>query len=374
MHCFAIVNPGLEVVAQREIKELVKAKAVISRQALEFSIKGTKELVALCGRGQAFRRLMVLIGKFSSIEELNLSTFAFPWPDYFPPTFSFKIDVEGVKGQENRFELAGQLLKKLFPFFQEKGFTPTADVRKGTFTLVLYRTGSDMEMDNASKAENQYLLGLDCTGDVDSRAYRVFPHQATFKGDLAYYFIRKSGYKPTPNSKMLIGFVRDGGLAIEAALFANKLPMREVAKMPFHNFPSVASETLQKEKNKKRKTPSKIISFDPNRQSIIAAQKNGKIAVVAEAVEFHRYTLDELDTRFSTEEFDNIIVHLTKKDEEKINELFYQGNYVLKKGGYLFVIGRGGLELPTPENYQLKEQGEIQRGDSGYRWWLMGKK
>lgn len=365
MHCFALVNPGLEVVAQQEIKELVKAKAIISRQALEFSIKGTKELVAISTHGQSFRRLMILIGKFAQVEDLNLNTITFPWSDYFPPNFSFKIDVEGVKGQENRFQLAGELLKKLFPFFQEKGFTPTADVRKGTFTLALYQTGIE--------SQSNYLLGLDCTGDMDSRAYRVFPHQATFKGDLAYYFVRKSGYKPTPKSKMIIGFVRDGGLAIEAALFANKLPMREVAKMPLHNFPSLAAEKSP-EKKKKTTKPPKIISFDPNRQSIIAAQKNSKIAGAAEAIEFHRYTLDELDTRFSTEEFDNIIVHLTKKDEEKINELFYQGNYVLKRGGQLFVIGRGGLELPTPENYQLKEQDEIQRGDSGYKWWLMRKK
>lgn len=374
MECFALVNPGLEAVAQQEIKELVKAKAIISRQALEFSVAGTKELVAISTQGQSFRRLMILMGKFAQVEDLNLNSLSFPWPDYFPPAFSFKIDVEGVKGQENRFELAGQLLKKLFPFFQEKGFMPTADVRKGMFTLVLYRTGSDTEIDSESKAENQYLLGLDCTGDVDSRAYRIFPHQATFKGDLAYYFVRKSGYQPASKSKMLIGFVRDGGLAIEAALFANKLPMREVAKMPFHNFPSLASEKSPEKKKKTVKMLSRIISFDPNRQSIIAAQKNGKIAGAAEAIEFHRYTLDELDTRFSTEEFDNIIVHLTKKDEEKINELFYQGNYVLKKGGCLLVIGRGGLELPTPENYRLKEQGEIQRGDSGYKWWLMEKR
>lgn len=357
MDCFLLVNPGLEQLAQQELEELVKTKASISGQALEFSLPGNKELIALCTRGQSFRRLLVLIEKFSKLEEFDVDKIDFPWPDYFPPQFSFKIEVEGVKGQENRFQLVREGAQKLFPCWEKKRFTPTLDVKKGQFSLVLYWTG------------RHYLLGIDCIGEVDARSYRLFPHQATFKGDLAYYFIRQSGFKP--KEKLLIGFVRDGGLAIEAALYANKLPGRQVVKVPRSAFPL---PQLPQRPLKQKKISSPIISFDPNRQNIIAAQKNGRIAGVTEAVEFHRYSLDELDTRFSPEEFDRIIIHLTRKDEEKINELFYQCNYVLEKAGHLFIIGRTGLELPVPENYGLVKEQEIQRGESTYKWWLMKKK
>ncbi|MEK6950538.1 MAG: THUMP domain-containing class I SAM-dependent methyltransferase, partial [Nanoarchaeota archaeon] len=239
MHCFILVNPGLQNVAQQELKELVKSKATISGQALEFTIPGKEELIRLCARGQSFRRLLVFIDKFAALERLDADKVSFPWSDFFPLQFSFKIEVEGVPGQENRFQIAGEVAGKLFSCFQKNKFTPTLNVKKPDYTLIVYFTGKE------------YWVGLDCCEEIDSRSYRVFPHQATFKGDLAYYFVRQSGFKP--KEKLLLGFVRDGGLAIEAALYANKLPVRERAKMPLQRFPSIAAEAAPQKLPPKQK-------------------------------------------------------------------------------------------------------------------------
>ncbi len=358
MHLFTLVNPGLELLAQQEIKELVKAKATINGSALEFSVKNKKDVVLLAQQAQSFRRLLILLGRFDSPDSLAVEELAIPWTDYFPPQFSFKVEVQNVSGQENRFELAKMTAGKLFSTLEKQGLKPTLEVKKPQYIVVVYFTGSE------------YLLGLDCCGkDFDGRDYRVFPHQATFKGDLAYYFLRSSGY--TPGEKLLIGFVRDGGLAIEAALYANKISLRSqnLILSTFPNFASLSPALLSQEEFKQS-----ISAFDINPTNLIAAKKNAKLAKVSKFIDFHKLTLDELDVRFSPEQFDRIIFHLTKKDEDKINEMYYQANYVLKKGGFLFIIARSGLELAAPEGYVLKLQQDIKRGESSYRLWLMGKK
>ena len=85
-------------------------------------------------------------------------------------------------------------------------------------------------------------------------------------------------------------------------------------------------------------------------------------------------SLDELDVKFTKEEFDNLIFQVTTKDEDKLNEIYYQSGYVLKKKGLLMLIGRKDWQLSVPDKFKLIEESEIMKGESVYRFLLLEKK
>ena len=109
-------------------------------------------------------------------------------------------------------------------------------------------------------------------------------------------------------------------------------------------------------------------------QNIIAAKKNASLAGVKENLTIGKYALDELDVKFSAQELHYVCFFLTTKDEDKLNELYYQASYVLAQEGILFLITRKGLDLSFPSQFTLEQRTEFQKGDSVYATWLMRKK
>ena len=347
MHCYALVNSGLGQLAQQELRELFDISSTVTGSIVEFSLKQKEQLPLLLSRVQSPRRILIALAKSKGFE--NLTFFDVPWKELLPHSFSFKVEVENVSGQENRFEIAKVVAGKLFTLFESSGLIATMELKHPELLFVIYHD------------HDTYYLGLDGDGEIDARQYRVFPHAAAFKGDLAYYFLRASGYQI--GEKLVVGFARDGSIAIEAALLSASLPVREVKR-----FRMTASTIV------KPVASPLIFGFDPAMPSIIAARKNAKIAGVAPLIHLSRHTLDELDVKFSPNEIDRLIVHLTRKDEDKINELYYQASYILKPKGTLLIIGRSTLEISAPEKFILVEKKEVLRGENAYGMWLMEKK
>ncbi len=222
----------------------------------------------------------------------------------------------------------------------------------------------------------EYFLGIDLAGrELNSRSYRIFPHQASFKGDLAYALVRKSGY--APGKKMLVGFAKDGALPIEAALFAGKKRVHEGRNFSCHKFPFfLGLEETKEERGGKKEEPGKIeiLAFDESTPNVIAAKKNLRLAGVKDLVDMQKRALDELDVRYEKSFFSVLIFHLTTKDEEKINEIYYQADYVLKPQGKMLLIARKNFELPIPSQFKLLQEEELRRGDSFLKLWLLEKK
>ena len=292
MKIFILVNPGMEEVAQQEVKELANVSAKVYDSVLEVEVDDYSKLKKL----QSARRVLVSLGK-------GLETFDNDdWKNHFSADKLFKVEIENVKGQENRLELARKVAGMVYA---ELDFEPKLELKKPEMLVIVYFNGKD------------YFVGVDeNVEELNSRSYRVFAHSASFKGDLAYYFVRKSGFKK--GEKLLVGFCKDGTLAIEAALFSGE----------------------------------KVFSFDESRQNITASRKNAQLATVKDLVESQKYALDELDVRFSEKEFDCFILQITTKDEGKLNEIYYQASYILKKGGRIFIIGRENWELSVSEKFK----------------------
>lgn len=348
----------MESLAIQEVKELIGIKAKGQEVTVEFEVKKKEDLLTLIQRGQSFRRILIFIDKNKQVDKLDLKQDKFPWKELISSELSLKVTIENVKGNDNRLELARKVMGKLFNFCEtELKFTPNIEMKKPDAETILCRSGEE------------YLLGIDLSGkDLNSRAYRVFANQASFKGDLSYYLVRKSGFKS--GEKLLVGFAKDGSIAVEAALFANKFIVNEVKGLSWIKFPF--SKGIE---NKEEQVSETIIyAFDESIQNTTAAKKNISLAKVKNYLNFSRYSLDELDVKFSEGEFDRIIFQITTKDEDKLNELFYQTSYLLKPKGTLLLITRKGLEISVPSKFKSVGEEEIKRGDSYNKLWLMERK
>ncbi len=368
MRIFVIVNPGLEKLAQQEIKELVKAKAKISGSVLDFEVKDEKELFYLMEHLQSARRILIAFG--DDLENWNQSDFKdFRFEDYFSADSNFKVEVENIKGQENRFKMAKEVAGKIYIELAKSKINPKLELKHPEVLVMVYCE------------DEKYFLGIDLFGqEINPRAYRVFPHSASFKGDLAYFFVRKSGFKP--GEKLLVGLAKDGTLGIEAALFANRISFLDKDKIAkqnysFFKFPKwKGKDHLGSGSLKLKLLPSanKIYAFDTNMQSIVSAKKNAQIAKVKEYLELQKYSLEDLDVKYSEKEFDHLIFQVTSKDEDNLNEIYYQASYVLKPKGTLLLIGRGGWQLTVSEKFKPLKEAEIRRGESSYHYWLMERR
>ncbi len=363
MRIFVIVNPGLEKLAEQEIKELVKVKVKIYGSVLDFEIKDEKEWFYLVEHLQSARRVLIAFGEDAERWD------SFDFQDYLSSDSTFKVEVENLKGQENRFKIAKEVAGKIYTELAKSKINPKLELKHPEVLVIVYGQ------------EGKYFLGIDLFGqEVNSRAYRVFPHSASFKGDLAYFFVRKSGFKP--GEKLLVGLVKDGTMAIEAALFANKINFLDKDKITkknysFFKFPKWRKVDLSgfgSLKTKPLPPANKIYAFDTNMQSIVSAKKNAQIAGVREHLELQKYSLEDLDLKYGEKEFDQLIFQVTSKDEDNLNEIYYQASYVLKPKGTLLLIGRGGWQLTVSEKFKLLEEAEIRRGESSYHYWLMEKK
>lgn len=355
MKLYALVNPGMEEVCLQEIKELLSVSGKMADQVIECEASPEQALTLLY-HGQSMRRLMIYLGRYKTIDEIDLH--AVDWKK-FVASSSCKVEVENIKGMDNRLAIAKKVAGKVFAAVEKQNLALTLDLKKPGFLLVVYFNGKE------------YFLGLDLAGEeLHSRAYRVFTHSASCKGDLGYYFVRKTGYKPKNN--LLVGFVKDGVLAIEAALYAAKILVHpeknnfSYKHFPlFHSVPYVAlpkNETIT------------IAAVDESLQNITAARKNAQIAGVRKLVNLQKIQLDESSGAFHEHEFDQIIFQVTTKDEDKLNEIYHQVKYLLKPKGSLLLIGRISWEISVPSFCKLVSEEIVERGGNSYKLWLMQKK
>ncbi|PIN73590.1 hypothetical protein COV20_05190 [Candidatus Woesearchaeota archaeon CG10_big_fil_rev_8_21_14_0_10_45_16] len=355
MELYGIVNPGIEQLASAEVEELCKAKVDVSPSVISFKIKD-QEFCHYLSHAQAPRRILAALGRAENIE-----TFSFTdvdWKNLFPEGRSFKIEVENVKGQDNRFRIAKQVGGKLFPLLEKNHINGKLELKRPDFLVVVFYNGEE------------YFVGIQHTVEEhNSRGYRIFPHSGSFKGDFAYFFVRKAGFNK--DGKLLVGFLKDGVMAIEAALFASGKQVTDVSSLSYLPFYQGPKDGARKDEVKESFV---IAAFDHSIQNVTASRKNAKLAAVHEEIDVQKLSLEDLDVRFGEDSFDSAIFHVTSKDEDSINEIYYQASYVLKSGGRLLLIAREQAGFSISDKFELKEEGLLQKGDSIHKYWLLEKR
>lgn len=361
MNSFILVNSGLEELALKEVFELTGVKGKFKDSVVDFSVNGKEDLVKLSLHGQSFRKVLINLGKNTDLNKIDFSEVN--WGDYFSEGMSFKVEVEGA-GNEERLKIGKKIGSKVFLSVKKKlGFELGIEMKKPDVVILVYFDSKN------------YSVGIDfCGCELDKRHYRVFVNPASFKGDMAYYLVRKSGF--VKDDRLVVGFVKDGTIAIEAGLFSSGLNVNneEFAFKKMPAFKEIKIPPPRPNLPTKKAASSKVSGFDSSMMNIGAARKNSKIAGVAELIELNKFDLDEMDVKFSCGDVDRLIFQITKKDEDKLNEIYYQANYVLRKKGALLVVCRSGWEMTVSDKFKLISNGEIKRGSSGYKVWLMEKK
>src|SRR3989344_1225191 len=366
MKCFALVNSGLENLAEKEVKELLpNSKPKHLHLSVEFEVQKSEDLLKLAQHLQSARRICISLGSYSSLDDLKLATF--PWLDFFTNETSFKVEVENVSGQDNRFAMAKNVAGYIFSELEKVKIIPKMEMKKPNILVIVFHTGKE------------YLIGIDiCGRELNARQYRVFPHPASFKGDLAYYFVCTSGFKP--GEQLLIGFAKDGVISIEAALFQHQIPLKQLKEDSWHYFPSFVklvessgANSFEAKDLPESDTTISIFAFDQSIQNTNASRKNAYLAGVKSHINLQKYSLEDLDVKYDPNQFDRIILQVTSKDEDQLNEIYYQTNYVLKSTGTLLLLGRKGWDFSVSNKFKLLQSGEMVRGNSITAWWLLEK-
>jgi 23S rRNA G2445 N2-methylase RlmL len=350
MKICSFVNQGMEDICSVELHEKYAVASSSSQGVISCELDAN-QLNHYLQTAQSPKRICAAICSYTDTQNVELPTF--PWKDFITNDTRLKIEVENVKGQDNRNEIAKAFATRLFETLKEQEIQATLDLKDPTLHIIIMRS------------EDTYYAGIDLFGkEIDTRDYRVFPHSASTKGDAGFYMIKKAGFKRQNN--LLVGFMKDGTLAIEAGLYATGKKIRELPQP----FPGVTFSEVDLKPN----STCNVVAFDQGTQNYTGARKNMLIAGLKEDITIHKYSIEDLDVKFEKNQFDNAIFHITTKDEVRLNEIYYQLDFLVKSGGTVLFIMRPGWDPSISTKFELLETDELVRGGSVHKLLVLRKK
>jgi 23S rRNA G2445 N2-methylase RlmL len=197
---------------------------------------------------------------------------------------------------------------------------------------------------------NVAYLGIDLSGDLSKRDYKIFNNAISLKGPTAFGLLMLAGYNPKDVYINLCCY--SGILEIEAALYAAGISHRYYNKsFPFMKFPSNTEKDWDKffgkidsERVGGKEGKFSITGSDKLLSSITASVKNAKIAGVEAYIDFRRIDLDWVDIKFEEKSVDKMITFTpgsSKHDKnlaKDFKQLFYQAEYILKDSGTVVMM------------------------------------
>ncbi len=106
-----LITPGLEQTAIQEVQEKLNLKVEQDNNILLVNTENKQQILHSLLHLQSVRRITYLITTFTNPEQADLTTF--PWENFITSDLSFRVEVENLKGQENRFAAARTIIQKL---------------------------------------------------------------------------------------------------------------------------------------------------------------------------------------------------------------------------------------------------------------------
>ena len=349
MKGLAICYKGVEDISAKEISELINRKAEVKEGCIVFDFSKLEDLALLCYKTQSINRVLLLMDEFkiTKIEDLKRIS---------------KIDLS--KWLKNRtFAARCEIINNELT---------SGEVEKATGDEI----SGKVNLENPDTTIFVYIfkdncyVGIDFSGDLSKRDYKIFASPISLKGTIAYSLIRIGDY--SSEKKLLDCFCGSGEIPIEAALFASKFPVNFFNKKKFlflklaeFNFDVIDKEVLKKKLM--------INAFDTEQRRVKSTEKNAKIAGVNKFINFSRQDIKFLELKFK-DEFDLIITNiprLTRQvSRESIlklyKEFFYQSAYILKKEGKIVICYKNYSELIKKEaannKFKIIHEREIEHG------------
>ena len=336
MQALAITSIGIEDVAAKEIQELINSKSSIDKSVIQFKVKKLEEICLVAYKAQSINRVMFLLDKFKfsndPSEILETKMLKYKLKEWLTKK---KFDIQCIRQGEHEFSSADieiKLKNKLAKGFK-KSFDAELDYNNPDIIILIYIV------------DEKIYLGLDFSGfDLYKRQYKIFPSPDSLRGPLAYSLLRLTSFKE--NSTFLDPFVGDGVIAIEAALFSSKFPVRHYSKdkflfKNFNQFKDFNFKSFYSKLDKKQKTKTNVFGFAFHFKNVDATKKNAKIAGVLDNLKLSRVELSWLDLKFKEKSVDCIatkIPNIKHNNEKILHDFFNQTEYILNEKGKIGLI------------------------------------
>jgi 23S rRNA G2445 N2-methylase RlmL len=361
MKGLVIVNKGMEDVAAIEIKELIKQNSEIKEGAVLFEINDFNDLMILSYKGQSFARVLLLL------KEIEIKT--------------NDLQREFLQLQNADFSIAEKLVKDI-KFAARSSrigdceFT-SKDIEK-TLGEIIYKTFPSVDLENPNITffayifEKKCYLGIDFSGEIDTREYKIYTTPKELKASVAYSLLKIAGYDG--KKSMLDCFSGSGTIAIEAALFSSNKSPRFFGKnkLLFSRFDKIKLDFSKFEKEKKAK---EIFCSDALLHNVKSSEKNSKIADVNKLIKFSKIDIEWLDTKFDEKSVDIVCSMVPEvcavMDEKEIKkmykEFFHQLNFIMKKNCKIAAILRNHSlikEIAKEFHFTATHEREVMQGKS----------
>ena len=220
-------------------------------------------------------------------------------------------------------------------------------------------------------SKNKAYVGIDVTGDLSKRDYRIYTLRDQLKAPVAYAALLFSGWKP--EHSLLAAYCNTGLVPIEAALSATRMSPHYYKKDKFLfyklNLFKDSKNIIEDDDKKIQKNPGKTYAVDETMRSVDAAKKNAKIGGVHKAIAFSRKEVSWWDTKFGEHSIDRVVCWIPQPSkilsEQKVakiyHEFFYQCAFVLKKDGKIGVITKHpDLLLADAKRHTFKEEKRLE--------------
>ncbi len=317
MKALAITLPGLSDVCSEEIREITGITGKQTAEGLLFEAE-PEQVFAVCYKAQSACRVILLVSE-GKISGLSIPS------EYLKGTISINSKTTTKANELSENIKANKVYKNAdIPFYLH------------------------FEDDNN-------WLGIDLTGDISKRDYRIFVGRETITGITSFAALKLAGYDA--KKTLLDPNCRAGSITIEAALLALGMPVRYYSKdkMPFTKvFKEFDFDNFYKKQDSavKDKITGQIIAISELFPSIQATRKNAKIGGVLKAIDFSRTSVDWLDLKFEKNSVDCIVtqpVEMTmtfppEKFKKQASLFFERAKAILKKNGKICLVLRQGAE------------------------------
>ena len=359
MEAIAITHPGLESVAEKEIKELLNPKSTsIEDSVVIFEPKELLDLCTLCYKAQSVIKILLLKEKlsFRKQEDIFKAAKKTDFSDFIKKK-TFKVQCTRIGEHDFTSNEIEQGVGKNI-----EGEVDLEDPDTTIFTYIY---------------KDRCYIGIDFSGfDLSKRQYRIFHYKDALKATVAYALLRTADY--IPKDFLLDPFCSTGTIPIEAALYACDFPVNYFTKdnLSFRRFSCFKDTDFDRffgkiDKNMNLEKKTSIYGYDALLGYVKAAQKNAKIAGINKKISVTRADIEWLDTKIGKAKVDKIVSYppqateRNRKNIEKIyKELFHQADFVLKKKGIIVLVSESGLAKEIVQRYAKEYKFAIKKETS----------
>lgn len=356
---------GFEEIAAKEVKELIGKKATAKKATVYFSAT-QEELAKLCYTTQSLRRVLQLIGTFSTNASLTTLKEACT-------TVLKKTDMTFLNGRRFRVECERH---------GEQQFT--SNDAAATIGAVILEENNEaiVDLDDPEYIiyctiyDTECILGIDFSGfDLTKREYKIYAQSNILNAAFAYCAVRYAGY--TGKEKLVDPVCGVGLIPVEAALYETHISVRMHQKdeFQFRHFLSIDLNTLDKEPVKNKGESITLFGYDVMLRNIEAAKKHAKLAGVSKEVTFARGDVEWIDTKCDEKSVDIIVTQppvegraITEKTMEKFyKEFFYQVEFILKDNGKMILLcQKTGCLKQVLEYFTIVEEHTAWQGEQAF--------